>query len=130
MDLEREEYPLKVDLRKEFSKPLPIIPPGTVDPGGMSSAEASLQAQTILDSFNSAVNAKDIKALSACFYSSQAYWRDMLALTWYLRTFATPEIIASALLETNNLRGVSGGFELKGEAKFTPATPVLVSKAS
>ena len=52
---------------------------------------------------------------------------EMLALTYHLRTFKTPGVIAASLLETNRLRTIKGNIQVDGGAMFIPATPVLVS---
>ncbi|KAI1779526.1 FAD/NAD(P)-binding domain-containing protein [Hypoxylon cercidicola] len=120
-----DDYPAKVDLRKELCQPLPHITPDTVDPAITSSEEASKQARTILSTFNDALNTNDAKKLETCFFAGQAFWRDMLALTSHLRTFTTPNIVSTAFLETKSLRGVVGDVALDGAATFISATPVL-----
>lgn len=83
---------------------------------------------SVLSILNSALAARNSEILKSCFFPGQAFWRDQLALTYHLRTFASADTIAAALLETQKLRGLAAGFELAGEAHFIPATPVLVSK--
>ena len=56
-----EEYPPKVDLRKDLCQPLPFIAPGTVDSTGMTNEEASKQASAVLDEFNLALDSNDAK---------------------------------------------------------------------
>ncbi|BCS19584.1 uncharacterized protein APUU_20016A [Aspergillus puulaauensis] len=73
---------------------------------------------------NVALVSGDAKALEACFYTEQAYWKDQLAFTWHLRTFSGPGRIAASLLETAKLRRLAG-IEADGAAVFLPATPVL-----
>lgn len=109
--------------------PLPTVPAGTVSPESMAGSEATVQAKAVLDSLNAAIAAKDPGAVAACFYSSQAWWKDSLALTYQLRTFKTPDVVAQALLETVDLRGC-GKFSVQGEAVFIPATPFLVSHSA
>ncbi|KAI1134738.1 FAD/NAD(P)-binding domain-containing protein [Hypoxylon sp. FL0543] len=120
-----EEYPPKADLRKELCRPLPAIAPGTVDLDAMSEGEASNHALAVLDSFNAAVETGDARKLETCFFADQAFWRDMLALTYHLRTFTSPSVISSAFMKTKSLRGLKGGFALDGPAKLILATPVL-----
>ncbi|KAI1073739.1 FAD/NAD(P)-binding domain-containing protein [Whalleya microplaca] len=120
-----EEYPPKADLRKELCQPLPFIAPGTVDPTVMGDKEASKQASAVLDEFNLALETNDAKKLEMCFFGDQAYWRDILALTSHLRTFMTPGVIATALLETKKLREATGGMKLEGVANFVSVSPVL-----
>ncbi len=93
----------------------------------MSSEEATKQALAVLDAFNVALDTGNAETVASCFFTEQAFWRDMLALTYHLRTFATSGVVSRALLETKMLRGLSGAIKLKGAAIFVPATPVLVS---
>jgi hypothetical protein len=67
------EYPTKADLRKDVSKPLPMIAPGTVDPDSMVGDAAATQAMTVLNAFNAAVASNDAEKLASCFYDEQAY---------------------------------------------------------
>ncbi len=122
-----EEYPRKADLRTEVYQPLPFIAPGTIDPSTMSGEEATKQALAVLAALNAALDTGNADTLAACFFAEQAFWRDMLALTYHLRTFATADVVARAFLETKMLRGLSGAIEIEGAATFVPATPVLVS---
>ncbi|RDW70455.1 Monooxygenase [Aspergillus mulundensis] len=104
--------------------PVPSLTPGLIDPASMAGDAATTQARAVLDRLNSALATGDTKTLESCFYAEQAYWKDLLALTWHLRTFRGPSTIAASLLETAKLREV-GAFEVDGEAVFLPATPVL-----
>ncbi|KAK0625029.1 hypothetical protein B0T17DRAFT_654842 [Bombardia bombarda] len=120
------EHPPKADLRRKMAEyPLPVITPGTIDPALMIGNEPTKQARIVLDAFNAAVAVNDAQALENCFFSTQAYWRDQLALTYHLRTFTTPASIAASFLETKRLRAVKDGMELDAEAHFIPVTPVL-----
>ncbi|KAI1383771.1 FAD/NAD(P)-binding domain-containing protein [Hypoxylon trugodes] len=119
-----EEYPRRADLRKELRRPLPFIPPGTVDPAVLSGEEINRQALAVVEAFDNALSTNDTKGLASCFLDGQPYWRDILALTSHLRTFTKPGVIVPALLETKNLRGVKGGLKFE-RADFVPATPVL-----
>lgn len=110
--------------------PLPVIPPGTVDPASMAGDEPTKQALAVLKTFNAALAADHADALESCFFAEQAYWKDHLALTYHMRTFYSPGIIASALLETKKLRDIAGEIKLEGAANFIPATPVLVRSDS
>ncbi|RDH29913.1 monooxygenase [Aspergillus welwitschiae] len=122
----RDEYPRRADLRRMMNQhPLPTLPLGLIDPLSMVGDEATTQARGVLQVFNNALANGDVNALESCFYADQAYWKDQLALTWHLRTISTPRTIAASLLETANLRNVSGGVEIDGAAVFLPATPVL-----
>ena len=122
------EHPPRGDLRKMMDQqPLPTLAPGLIDPASMTVDEATNKAFAVLDIFNTALTAGDAETLENCFYADQAYWKDQLSLTYHLRTFSTPGIIAAGLLETAKLRGISKGIEVDGTAMFLPVTPVLVS---
>jgi hypothetical protein len=118
---------VKGDLRKMMSQnPIPTIAPGTVNPASMSNGEPTRQANSVLAKLNAAISSKDAEKLEGCFYPDQAYWKDLLAMTYHTRTFSTPGTIAASFLETANLRELVGEFRQQGEAVFIPATPVLV----
>ncbi|GAB7357353.1 hypothetical protein MBLNU459_g8301t1 [Dothideomycetes sp. NU459] len=120
------EYPPKADLRKLMSQyALPTIATGTIDLNSMGSDEPTKQALAVLKTFNAALVADDSETLKSCFFAEQSFWKDELALTYHLRTFTSPDAVTASLLETKNLRGLSGGFEIAGEAQSVPATPVL-----
>lgn len=104
-------------------QPLPVIPPGTVHDAFMPGEESIKQALVVLEKFNAAVVKNDAKELRDCFFPSQAYWKDVLALTYHLRTFSTVEAIVPAFLETKDLRGIDGEMKLV-EAHFIPASLV------
>jgi hypothetical protein len=123
-----KEFPPRADLRKMMAQqPLPTLAPGLIDSSSMTSDEATSQARAVLDIFNAALAVDDAKTLESCFYADQAFWKDQLSLTYHLRTFKTPGIIAASLLETAKLRGISKGFEIDGSAMLLPVTPTLVS---
>jgi hypothetical protein len=106
---------------------LPDVHSVTKDLDSMSSLEATSAARTALEQFNIALNANSTEQLEECFFPEQAFWKDQLALTWHLRTFISPAQIAKDLLETKNLRNITGSFETTGEAQFIQAGPNLVS---
>lgn len=121
-----DEFPPRVDLLKLMAQdPLPLLAHGMIDPGSMAGDEPIKQAQVVLDNLNSALARNDAEALKDCFWKDQAYWKDQLALTYHLRTFKTPDIIAASLLVTNKLRAIRGDITVDGGAIFVPATPVL-----
>ncbi|KAJ5239230.1 hypothetical protein N7468_003849 [Penicillium chermesinum] len=109
--------------------PLPTLVPMLIDPELMKGDEPTRQATAVLEQFNAAVASGDVEALKSCFYADQAYWKDSLALTYHLRTFLGPNVIAAAFLQTKVLRGLPQGLQVDGGAVFLPATPVLVSAA-
>jgi hypothetical protein len=122
------EFPPRVDLLEMLAQqPLPQLAPDMIDPACMAGDEPAKQAQTILDGLNAALAANDTRALEDCFVEGQSYWKDQLALTYHLRTFKTPGVIAASLLETNKMRAIKGDIKIDGGAMFLPATPVLVS---
>jgi hypothetical protein len=107
--------------------PLPMLPPGLIDPATMVGDAATKQAQSVMSTFNSAIAANDYEMLASCFFDGQAYWKDQLAMTYHLRTFKSAGVIAASLLETKGLRAVKEHIAVDGAAVFLPATPVLVS---
>jgi hypothetical protein len=120
------EYPLKADLRKDVSKPLPKVVPGTVDPASMTGDVPTIHAKAVLDTFNVALASNDAEKLASCFYAEQAYWRDIVAFTSHLRTLQKPQVVAAALLQTIALRGLASDIELAGDARFVVMSPVMV----
>ncbi|CAJ2511128.1 Uu.00g067530.m01.CDS01 [Anthostomella pinea] len=123
---EGSKFPPKADLRKMMAQsPVPILAPGMVDMASMGGDEPARQAIAVLEAFNVALASEDVEGLGSLFCAKQAYWKDQLALTYHLRTFYTPGVIAAGLLETKNLRQLAGGFQLDTDARFIPATPDL-----
>lgn len=98
--------------------PLPIIAPDTL-PKDPSADDATVVAAAVLDKLNAALATKDVKAVEACFFPGQSYWRDNLALTYHLRTFFNAARIASSLVETAELRQM-GPLRPEGPAQFNP----------
>lgn len=85
-------------------------------------------AINILAALEAALVGRDPKAVAGCFLPDQAFWRDLLALTSHIRTFAgQATVVATSLVETTKLRGLSAGLKLSGTAQFVPASPALVS---
>ncbi|KAJ5962066.1 hypothetical protein N7501_007007 [Penicillium viridicatum] len=126
MSTSHDEFPPRVDLLKLMAQdPLPLLAPGMIDPGSMTGDEPTKQAQIVLDNLNSALARNDAEALKDCFWKDQAYWKDQLALTYHLRTFKTPSIIAASLLVTNKPRAIKGDITVDGGAIFSPETSVL-----
>lgn len=125
------EYPPKAELRKMMAEqPLPSIPARIIDSDYMTSEECTKQARDIFGCLNTALDSVDPSMLESCFFPTQAYWKDELALTYHLRTFTTPGAIAASLLETKALRHIADGFCLDGEAHLVSATSTLVSKCA
>jgi hypothetical protein len=110
---------------------LPIVAPGTVDPASMTGADnVASQASAVLDALNAALAADDAEKLASCFYQEQAFWRDIVALTSHLRTFAMPSVIAAAFLRMRALRRIEDKIELAGDPHFSVMSPVMVSQLS
>lgn len=59
-----------------------------------------------LDTFSSALDAQDY-ARAASMFADESYWRDLLALTWDIRTFQGPREIELALAKTVATSGVA-----------------------
>lgn len=109
----------KGDLRQMLAdNPLPSISADVV-PQAPTADEATALAVAALDRLNAALTARDVKAVEACFFASQSYWKDNLALTYHLRTFSTAARVASSLVETAELRQV-GPLQPEGPAQFNP----------
>ncbi|KAM0438630.1 hypothetical protein ACHAPT_001383 [Fusarium lateritium] len=121
----QDEHPPPANLRQMMvEQPVPVLDQDTVDLISLPGESAAEQALTVLDAFNAALVAEDADALQRLFLAEQAYWKDILALTYHLRTFFTPGVIVANFLQTKKLRGVTAEWKLDG-ATFIPATPAL-----
>jgi hypothetical protein len=109
--------------------PLPVVPHEGVPEEATTGNGPTNQALAVLRTLSAALASDDANALENCFLPDQAYWKDALALTWHLRTFTSPGVIAASLLQTKRLRGLGGEIKLDGDVQFIPATPVLVSQS-
>ncbi|KAI0163674.1 hypothetical protein BJ166DRAFT_526909 [Pestalotiopsis sp. NC0098] len=123
------EYPQAASLLAMMNeKPLPKIAPDTLEGIGLEALagdRAATTSQQVLDEVNSALKSKDVDRLVDCFLEEQSYWRDQLAFTWHLRTFYTPRVCASSLVETVSLRGIDKSVVVDGSPQFIPASPTL-----
>ncbi|KAF5565830.1 K+ transport flavoprotein [Fusarium phyllophilum] len=120
-----EPYPPAASLLQLFDeRPIPVLPPTIVEKISFKDVDPSDQATAVVKAFHDALRDNDIQALQGCFFADQAYWKDALAFTYHLRTFYTPSVIASNLLETNKMRGPSMRWNMESAA-FVAATPVL-----
>lgn len=120
-------WPPKADLRRLMSQyALPTVSQGIPDLSAMDGDEPTQRGSAILNKLNAALIAHDPEALKNCFFAEQSFWKDELALTYHLRTFIAPDVVAASFLETTILRGLTEGLQLVGKALFVPATPVLV----
>ncbi|KAJ5632118.1 hypothetical protein N7490_008457 [Penicillium lividum] len=116
-----EEYPALASLQRDVYRPLPLNTklPESADngPGLVNKALRSL-AESLEEN--------DISKVKSCFFSSQSYWRDILAFTYHFRTFNDGAKIAPTFLELKEERGMVGGFNLlPGSVQFVQATPTL-----
>ncbi|KAF3764155.1 hypothetical protein M406DRAFT_71282 [Cryphonectria parasitica EP155] len=119
-----EEYPPQASLSKEVYRPFPTLPTNfPIDP---ASIDAAALVQTGLTSLHDALQANDLAAVKSCFLGSQAYWRDLVALTWHIRTFNDGPAIAPALLQLQRERAWTGELNLDvASVKHVVVTPAL-----
>ncbi|KAK3897970.1 hypothetical protein C8A05DRAFT_38453 [Staphylotrichum tortipilum] len=104
---------------------LPEVPKDLINFEATNNEEATARAQAALDTLNTALAFNDVEALEQCFHKPQAYWKDVLVLTWHFRTFTGAGTIAASLLGLMALRGLEGLVTMDGEARFSPPTPTL-----
>ncbi|KAJ5621936.1 hypothetical protein N7528_005168 [Penicillium herquei] len=118
-----EGYPPLASLQKDIYQPLPSFPSGLPE---LSDAEYRDLVSTALQSLSQALDSKDVLKVKSCFFASQAYWRDVLAFTYHLRTISSGGVIAPAMLELSEKRKLGEGFQLMPDSavKFC-ATPTL-----
>lgn len=64
----------------------------------VNSGQARIAVATWLDAFATALENRDHSGLRGLFLGD-AFWRDLLAMTWGLRTFAGPDAIARGLVD-------------------------------
>ncbi|KAF5715464.1 K+ transport flavoprotein [Fusarium mundagurra] len=120
-----EPYPAAASLLQLFDeRPVPVLPPKTVEKISFQELDPSDQAMAVIKAFHDALRDNDTPTLQGCFFTGQAYWKDALAFTYHLRTFYTPSVITANLLETNKMRGPSMRWNMES-AVFVAATPVL-----
>lgn len=103
-----EEYPPKVSLAKDVYRPFPT------QPASISQVDdpVTIVSQT-LTSLATALGKGDVEQVKGCFLAQQAYWRDVLAFTWHMRTFTDKSSIAPALVELAKARFADGGDVIK-----------------
>ncbi|PSR84239.1 hypothetical protein BD289DRAFT_368848, partial [Coniella lustricola] len=89
--------------------PLPTLPDGLSDPAAI---DAAAIVQDALNTLSAGLQANDVAQIASSFLTSQAYWRDLLALTWHLRTFNDASTIVPSLLQLQRERGWSGAVTL------------------
>lgn len=123
------EYPAAGDLRQMIAqKPIPQLAEDILrhEPTGPSYTVD--QARQVISQLATSLTSGDAEALANCFFTTQAYWKDNLALTYHLRTFEGSKIVAEGLVQTSALRGGIDSLELvESSVVLIPATPTLVS---
>ncbi|MEQ9245332.1 MAG: nuclear transport factor 2 family protein, partial [Nitratireductor sp.] len=62
----------------------------------MLDSTVTLQVQEVLDSLNAALEEGDVQAASALF-ATDSYWRDLVAVTWNLKTVEGPSGVQDML---------------------------------
>lgn len=64
--------------------------------------------------------------MASCLLTGQAYWRDILALTWHIRTLNDAPAIAPALVDLSRRRGWEGTAVLdRSSVKEAVLSPTL-----
>lgn len=117
------DYPPAVSLAKDVYRPFPAIP-ANLPPS--SDLDAPALITKALTSLTDALTSKNVEQVKSCFHPTQAYWRDLLAFTWHLRTFNDAPSIAPALLELTQQRAWSGSFIVDPKSiKDVTVSPVL-----
>ncbi|KAH8887797.1 FAD/NAD(P)-binding domain-containing protein [Thozetella sp. PMI_491] len=114
------EYPPRADLRRDVYKPIPNIPPDAIGAGGVDSATASNHALATVKHLSEALKGAAAENFSDAFFAEQAFWRDLLALTYHFRTFSNGAGIAAPFLELAKLRGVTELALVKDSVAFNP----------
>ncbi|QEW17899.1 putative oxidoreductase CzcO [Marinibacterium anthonyi] len=81
----------------------------------MLDSTATTQTQEVLDTLNAALEAGDVAAAAALF-ATDSYWRDLISVSWNLKTVEGPEGVAD-LLTQQLARTQPGQFRIQdGEA--------------
>ncbi|KAK7538212.1 uncharacterized protein J3D65DRAFT_621335 [Phyllosticta citribraziliensis] len=100
-----DQQPPKGDLAQLMTQhSLPGIS-DDIDLRSLTGEEPTRQANAVLAKFDNALRSGDLEELQSCFYQ-KALFKDELALTWHMRTFSSPSVIAAAFLELEKLRDV------------------------
>lgn len=109
----QEEYPPQVSLVKDVYRPFPSLP---INLASAAELDAPALVNQALTSLTGALRANDAAQLQSSFLGSQAYWRDLLAFTWHIRTFNDGPLIAPSLLTLARQRGWDGRLEVDPES--------------
>lgn len=111
-------------------KPIPQLAEGILRAEPAETQHAIVKARNVVGKLGTSCASCDEEALANCFFSTQAYWKDNLALTYHLRTFEGNKVVVSGLVQTSLLRGGIDHLELvESSVVFIPATPTLVSES-
>lgn len=126
------EYPEAGDLRQMIvDKPIPQLAEDIMRGEPNDLGHAVEQARQVVGHFVTSLTSGNAEALANCFFSTQAYWKDNLALTCHLRTFENRKVIARSLVQASGLRGGIAHLELvESSVVFILATPNLVGVAA
>lgn len=118
-----EAYPALASLKEDIYRPLPRFPFGIPD---LPQYEYQGLLETTLLSLSQSLDSQDGLKAKSCFFGDQAFWRDVLAFTYHLRTFEGGAVIAPAMLELTQQRGIVDGFHLIPQSVMkVEATPSL-----
>lgn len=110
-------------LAKDVYRPFPSLPERLPS---AESIDAAAIVQETLGTLSAGLQAGDVAKVKSSFHASQAYWRDLLALTWHLRTFTDAKAIVPSLLELQRERGWSGALKLEEHtARHVAVSPHL-----
>jgi hypothetical protein len=96
------EFPPKADLHSQIYKPLPE----TAKLVEWDKVDARTIANETLGQLSIALDAADSKILERLFRTPACHWKDTLALTAHLRTLNGSSVVASALKELHQERGI------------------------
>lgn len=123
------EYPAAGDLRQMIAqKPIPQLAEDILKHEPTGPGYAIDQARLVVSQLATSLTSGDAETLANCFFTTQAYWKDNLALTSHLRTFESSKVVAKSLVQTSTLRGGIDSLELvESSVVLIPATPTLVS---
>lgn len=120
------DFPPRADVSTKIFCPLPVV---LEFPAEETSDGAESICTRLLSSLCDGLRGLDSTSLEGLFLGDGAYWRDTLAFTYHLRTFAGRGPIARAFRELNPQRRC-GVFEIvPSSAKPVSAGPSLVSLA-
>lgn len=112
-----DEYPPKASLAKDVYRPFPTLP-SSFSPETPNVEDPVTLVTESLSGLSAALASGDVSQVQACFLTAQAYWRDVVAFTWHLRTFFDGPAIAPALVQLAKARGGGqGNFHFELDAK-------------